>query len=190
MGGSQGARAINDVMPEALAVVAKRVPHLEILHQSGRGQDDELRALYDSHGVRAEVRAFLDDVPKELARADVVVARSGAGSVAEVAAVGRAAIFIPFPFAADDHQRANAEALSKTGAAVCIPQVDATPERLSLEIGTLLEDRARREAMASAARRMGRPRAAWDVARDLLQLANIPLRISAPKSNGTPAEVR
>ncbi len=188
MGGSQGARAINDAMPEALAAVSKRVRRLEILHQSGRGQDDELRALYDSHGVDAEVRPFLDDVAGELSRADVVVARSGAGSVAEVAAVGRAAIFIPFPFAADDHQRANAEALSKSGAAVCIPQADATSERLASEIASLLQDRARREAMASAARRMGRPHAAWDVAEDLLHLANIPLRISRQKTNGSSAE--
>jgi UDP-N-acetylglucosamine--N-acetylmuramyl-(pentapeptide) pyrophosphoryl-undecaprenol N-acetylglucosamine transferase len=116
------------------------------------------------------------------------VARSGAGAVAEIAAIGRAAIFIPFPFAADDHQRANAEALSKTGAAVCIVQRDATPERLASEIGMLLENRARREAMASAARRMGRPRAAWDVAGDLLHLANISLRISRQKTNGSSAE--
>lgn len=188
MGGSQGARAINDAMPEALAAVAKRVPNLEVLHQSGRGQDETLRALYDAHGVRADVRPFLDDVASELARADVVVARSGAGAVAEIAAVGRAAIFIPFPFAADDHQRANAEALSKTGAAVCVLQRDATPERLGLEIGSLLQDRARREAMANAARRMGRPRAAWDVAGDLLHLAKIPLRISRIKSNGSAVE--
>jgi UDP-N-acetylglucosamine--N-acetylmuramyl-(pentapeptide) pyrophosphoryl-undecaprenol N-acetylglucosamine transferase len=188
MGGSQGARAINDAMPEAIATVKKRIPHVEVLHQSGRGQDEALRAAYESHGVRADVRAFLDDVPGELARADVVVARSGAGTVAEIAAVGRAAIFIPFPFAADDHQRANAESLSKSGAAVCIVQRDATPERLAAELASLLEGSAHREAMANAARRVGRPRAAHDIAEDLLHLANIPMRISRPKTNGSSAE--
>ncbi len=188
MGGSQGARAINDVMPEAIAEVKKRVPHVEVLHQSGRGQDEALRSAYETHGVRADVRAFLDDVPGELARADVVVARSGAGSVAEVAAVGRAAIFVPFPFAADDHQRANAESLSRSGAAICIMQREATSERLASDIASLLEDTARREAMANAARRMGRPHAARDIAEDLLHLARIPMRVSRQKTNGSSAE--
>ena len=189
MGGSQGARAINDAMPEALATVAKRVPMLEVVHQSGRGQEGDLRTKYEARGVRADVRAFLDDVPGELARADLLVARSGAGTVAEIAAVGRAAIFIPFPFAADDHQRSNAESLSKNGAAVCILQDDATPARLADEIGGLLTDGPRREAMADAARAMGRPRAAWDVAGDLLHLARIPLRISRTQTNGSAVEV-
>jgi UDP-N-acetylglucosamine--N-acetylmuramyl-(pentapeptide) pyrophosphoryl-undecaprenol N-acetylglucosamine transferase len=188
MGGSQGARAINDAMPEAIAAVKKRVPHVEVLHQSGRGQDEAVRAAYEALGVRADVRAFLDDVPGELARADVVVARSGAGAVAEIAAIGRAAIFVPFPFAADDHQRANAESLSKSNAAVCIIQREATPAKLAREIGALLEDAARREAMANAARRMGRPHAARDIAEDLLHLARIPMRISRPKTNGSSAE--
>ncbi|HEY1958414.1 MAG TPA: undecaprenyldiphospho-muramoylpentapeptide beta-N-acetylglucosaminyltransferase [Polyangiaceae bacterium] len=187
MGGSQGARAINDAMPEALA--ALRMPNLEIVHQSGRGQDDALRSKYASLGLHADVRAFLEDVPSELARADVVVARSGAGTVAEIAAVGRAAIFVPFPFAADDHQRSNAESLSKRGAAVCIIQKDATAPRLGEEIRALLEDGARREAMADAARAMGRPRAAWEIAEDLLHLARIPLRISRTKTNGSAVQV-
>jgi UDP-N-acetylglucosamine--N-acetylmuramyl-(pentapeptide) pyrophosphoryl-undecaprenol N-acetylglucosamine transferase len=184
MGGSQGARAINDAMPEALAAIAPRVPRLEVVHQAGRGNDDALRAKYDALGLRADVRPFLDDVAGELRRADVVVARSGAGTVAEIAAVGRAAVFVPFPFAADDHQRSNAEALARRGGAVCVVQRDATPARLAEEIGALLADGDKREAMAEAARRMGRPRAAWDVADDLLHLARIPLRPARSKSNG------
>ena len=186
MGGSQGARAINDAMPEAFAAIAARTPRarLEIVHQAGRGNDEALRAKYDALGLRADVRPFLDDVAGELRRADVVVARSGAGTVAEVAAVGRAAVLVPFPFAADDHQRANAEALAREGGAVCVVQSEATPARLADAIGALLDDPAKREAMAAAARRMGRPRAAWDVAEDLLHLANIPLRPAKPKTNG------
>jgi len=187
MGGSQGARAINDAIPDALADVSKRVAHLEVLHQSGRGQDDALRARYEALGVRADVRPFLDDVAGEIARADLVVARSGAGTVAEIAAIGRAAIFVPFPFAADDHQRSNAEALARAGGALCIVQRDATPARLAKEIGDVLSNGTRRESMASAARAMGRPRAARDVAEDLLHLARIPMRESPAKTNGARA---
>lgn len=188
MGGSQGARAINDAVPEAFAAIASRVKNLEIVHQSGRDQDAALRSKYEALGVRADVRTFLEDVAGELARADLVIARSGAATVAEIAAVGRAAIFIPFPFAADDHQRSNAEALSLEAAAVCVVQTDATSTRLASEIAALLGDDAKREAMATAARAMGRPRAARDIAEDLLHLARIPMRDSRLKTNGTGAE--
>jgi len=180
MGGSQGARAINDAMPDALGVVAARVPDLAVVHQCGRGHrgevkdDDALRSAYTKVGIRADVRPFLDDVAGALADADVVVSRSGAVTVAEIAAVGRAAIFVPFPFAADDHQRSNAEALSSVGAAICLVQRDATSPRLGEEISALLEDDTRRCAMADAARRAGRPNAAGDIAADLLRLANLP----------------
>ncbi len=184
MGGSLGARAINDVAPGALAKVATRLPGLTVLHQCGRQADaDALRKRYADLHVHAEVRPFLDDVAGELKRADVVIARSGAGTVAEVAAMGRAAIFVPFPFAADDHQRKNAEALSATGGAVCILQRDATVDRLSDELASLLTSDSRRDAMAHTARQAGRPRAAWDVAEDLLRLAEIPLP-SPRKANG------
>ncbi len=173
MGGSLGARAINDAMPEALAEISKHVKNLDVVHQAGRGQEDAVRAKYEALGVRADVKAFLEDVAGELARADLVVARSGAGTVAEIAAVGRAAIFIPFPFAADDHQRKNAEALVHEDAAICIVQTDATATRLAKEIGDVLTNATRRESIANAARAMGKPRAAWDIAADLLELAHV-----------------
>jgi UDP-N-acetylglucosamine--N-acetylmuramyl-(pentapeptide) pyrophosphoryl-undecaprenol N-acetylglucosamine transferase len=121
--------------------------------------------------VHADVRPFLEDVAGELARADLVVARSGASTVAEVAAVGRPALFIPFPFAADDHQRSNAEALARTGGARSVVQSDATPTRLAEEIGAILGDPALRASMAEASRKAGHPDAARDVAEDLLHLA-------------------
>jgi UDP-N-acetylglucosamine--N-acetylmuramyl-(pentapeptide) pyrophosphoryl-undecaprenol N-acetylglucosamine transferase len=181
MGGSQGAQALNEVMPDALAVVAERAPDLAVVHQCGghRGEasappDEVLRARYAKLGIRADVCPFLDDVAGALGRADVVVSRSGAVTVAEIAAVGRSAIFVPFPFAADDHQRSNAEALSSVGGAVCLLQRDATSARLGDEIAALLTSDARREAMAEVARGVGRPHAADDVAADLLRLANVP----------------
>ena len=98
-----------------------------VVHQSGKDRRRRSRRdRYAAHGLTADVRAFLDDVPGDLARADLVVGRSGAGMVAEVAAVGRAAVFVPFPFAADDHQRSNAEALVLAGGAVCVVERDET----------------------------------------------------------------
>ena len=184
MGGSLGARALNETVPEALIRLAPHIEGLEILHQAGRGNDEAVRARYAAAGVKADVRPFLDDVAGELARADLVVGRSGAGSVAEVAAVGRAAIFVPFPHAADDHQRSNAEALARAGGALCILQRDATADRLADAIGALLTDGPRREKMADASRAAGRPRAAFDVATDLLVLAKIPAHPPRGKSNG------
>jgi UDP-N-acetylglucosamine--N-acetylmuramyl-(pentapeptide) pyrophosphoryl-undecaprenol N-acetylglucosamine transferase len=173
MGGSQGARAINEVMPEAIAELSSRVSNIEVIHQSGKDHDEALRAKYAEHGITADVRPFLDDVAGELARADLVIARAGAVTVAEIAAVGRAAIFIPFPFAADDHQRSNADALASEGGGVCIIQKDATAARIAQEIAALLGDDARRQAMADAARNAGHPNAAADIAEDLLQLAHV-----------------
>ncbi len=185
MGGSLGAQAINERLPLALAEVARAVPALEVLHQTGRGADAPVRDAYAEHGLTARVVPFLDDVAGELARADLVVARAGAITVAEIAAVGRAAVFVPFPFAADDHQRANAEALAAKGGAVCVVQRAATVERLAEEIGELLGDRAHRETMAAAARAAGKPHAAYEVAGDLLHLARIPLRAPREKQNGS-----
>jgi UDP-N-acetylglucosamine--N-acetylmuramyl-(pentapeptide) pyrophosphoryl-undecaprenol N-acetylglucosamine transferase len=119
---------------------------------------------------------FLDDVAGALAAADLVVARAGASTLAEITAVGRAAILVPFPHAADDHQARNAEALSRAGGAVCVRQEAADPARLAREIQALVSDDAARTAMADASRAHGRPAAAHDVAVDLLALAGIPLR--------------
>lgn len=178
LGGSQGAEALNQRVPLAIAQLGTNFPTLTVLHQAGRGRDAEVRALYDrasdEAGLsgRVEVRAFLDDMPRALAEADVVIARAGAGSLAELCAVGRAGILVPFPFAADDHQRKNAESLSKDSAAVTLLQSDASPERLAKELSALFESPNRRLALADAARRRGVPDAARRIAQDLLDLAD------------------
>jgi UDP-N-acetylglucosamine--N-acetylmuramyl-(pentapeptide) pyrophosphoryl-undecaprenol N-acetylglucosamine transferase len=186
LGGSQGAKALNEVVPEALASAARQVGPMSILHQAGREQDEAVRHRYQLHGTRGEVEVvpFIDDVARELERADLVIERSGGGSLAELCAVGRPSILIPFPFAADDHQRKNAKALEARGAAVCIDPSDATPSRMATEVVSLAKDHARRTAMANAARALGRPDAAHTVARDLLALARIPLRSSVSSANG------
>lgn len=184
LGGSQGAAALNERMPEAMARL-RHVPSLEIVHQAGRDRDATVRAAYDREKLeRVTVVPFIDDVAQALADVDLVVARSGAGSVAEITAVGRAAILVPFPHAADDHQARNAEALARAGGAVCIRQEAADAVRLALEVERLLADDAARTAMADASRSCGKPAAARDVAEDLLALAGIERR-PRPATNGT-----
>lgn len=189
LGGSQGAQALNETLPRALAGIGG----LSIVHQTGRDRDGAVRARYAELGIAdVEVVPFLDDVQARLTAADLVVARSGANTVAEIAALGRPAIFVPFPHAADDHQAKNALALADLGGAVCIRQEEADEARLAREIGDLLRDDARRVAMANAAREHGKPQAADEIARDLLALAGIGLGKIAPKSktNGSSAHVR
>jgi UDP-N-acetylglucosamine--N-acetylmuramyl-(pentapeptide) pyrophosphoryl-undecaprenol N-acetylglucosamine transferase len=185
LGGSQGASALNERLPEALGIVRRAHAELEVLHQAGKDRDLAVRWAYERAGfATATVVPFLEDVAKELVRADVVVARAGAGTIAEIAAVGRPALLVPFPFAADDHQARNAEALERAGGAVCLPQSDADPLRVAGELAALLGDPARRARMSAAARDFGKPDAAADIARDLLDLAGIVRRSPGAFSNG------
>jgi UDP-N-acetylglucosamine--N-acetylmuramyl-(pentapeptide) pyrophosphoryl-undecaprenol N-acetylglucosamine transferase len=186
LGGSQGAQALNDIVPRAIARVAERGVATSIVHQAGRERDAAVREAYAKGGLGSvEVVPFLDDVAERMVSADLIVARSGAVTVAEISALGRAAIFVPFPHAADDHQAKNALSLAEIGGGVCLRQDSLDDERLAAEITSLLEDDSRRVRMADAAREHGRPHAAEDVARDLLELAGIGVRRSAtPKKNG------
>jgi UDP-N-acetylglucosamine--N-acetylmuramyl-(pentapeptide) pyrophosphoryl-undecaprenol N-acetylglucosamine transferase len=185
LGGSQGAVALNERLPEAFARVAKTTPALEVVHQAGRDREQTVREAYARAGfASADVHAFVDDVPQKMEWADVIVARSGAVTVAEIAALGRASILVPFPFATDDHQFKNAMSLAQLGGAVCLRQDDATPDRLAAELLRVLSDGALRVRMADAANGHGRPHAASDIARDLLELAGVKLR-ARTKVNGS-----
>jgi UDP-N-acetylglucosamine--N-acetylmuramyl-(pentapeptide) pyrophosphoryl-undecaprenol N-acetylglucosamine transferase len=174
LGGSQGAKALNEVVPAAFAEASRKVSGLSIVHQAGRDRDAEVRARYEELGVGAQatVRPFVDDVAGELARTDLFIGRSGAGALAELCAVGRASILVPLP-AKRVHQTENAEALAKLGGAICVPQGEASVERLTREIVAVAEDEKRRVAMAGAAQAQGRPDAAREIARDLLVMAGI-----------------
>lgn len=176
MGGSQGAGALNERMPEAMARVQRSVPGLTVTHQAGQNRETTVRAAYARQGVDAVVAPFLSDVAEAIAAADVVVARAGAGTIAEITAIGRAAVLVPFPHASDDHQTRNAEALSGVGAAVCLRQEIADAPRIAAEVERLLSDDSLRVALADAARARGRPNAARDVAADLLSLARTEVR--------------
>jgi len=173
IGGSQGAAALNETVPRALALCARKGFRLGIVHQTGRAKDEQVSACYAGLGLGPEttVVPFIDDVAGALAAADLVVGRAGASACAEVCAVGRAALLIPYPFAADEHQRCNAQALERGGAATCIPQSEATVERLAGFLSELAGSPQRRATMAARAAALGRPEAAREVARDLLAVA-------------------
>ena len=128
VGGSLGAQALNDVVPKALALIpADRRP--QVVHQSGARQIDALRANYDAAGVQAELVPFIDDMAKAYADADLVICRAGATTVTEIAAIGAAALFVPFPHAVDDHQTTNAKFLVDQGACFLFHERDRTLER-------------------------------------------------------------
>jgi len=172
LGGSQGAKALNEAVPRALAQIPANIT---VVHQCGAAHEAAARALYTELGLsdRAEVTPFISDMPAALAAADLVIGRAGASAVSEICAVGRPSLLIPYPFASGDHQRVNAESLVRAGAAVCLTSEEATPERLAAEIGALATNLERLDLMAERAADLGRPNAARAIAQDLLALAGL-----------------
>jgi UDP-N-acetylglucosamine--N-acetylmuramyl-(pentapeptide) pyrophosphoryl-undecaprenol N-acetylglucosamine transferase len=174
-GGSQGARAINEAVVAALPTLKAKLPDLKIIHQTGPRELEVVQAGYAQAGVTAEVAAFIDDMPTAFARADLIVCRSGASTVAEITAAGKPAIFVPFPRAADDHQTKNAHALAQARAAVLMPQSELTAEKLADEIIRLLSDRSQLTTMSVNARKLSHENAAT-------QIAQIAANLVAPAS--------
>jgi UDP-N-acetylglucosamine--N-acetylmuramyl-(pentapeptide) pyrophosphoryl-undecaprenol N-acetylglucosamine transferase len=130
VGGSLGARALNDIVPRALALMPLHSRPV-VIHQSGAIQIDQLRANYAQCGVLAQLTPFIDDTARAFADADLVICRAGASTVTEIAAIGAAALFVPFPSAVDDHQTRNARFLVDQGAGWLVPQQDLSPQRLA-----------------------------------------------------------
>ncbi|MDE2120753.1 MAG: UDP-N-acetylglucosamine--N-acetylmuramyl-(pentapeptide) pyrophosphoryl-undecaprenol N-acetylglucosamine transferase, partial [Betaproteobacteria bacterium] len=153
VGGSLGARALNELLPRALALLEPS-QRPQVLHQSGRQQVDALRQAYAAAGVDADCREFIDDMAGAYAQADLVVCRAGASTVTEVACAGVAALFVPFPFAVDDHQTANARYLADAGAALLVQQAELDPARLAGQLRALQRDTLRQ--MAGKARALAR----------------------------------
>lgn len=168
LGGSQGARKLNEDVPRALARAGLQAHGLQVVHQTGESMRDEVEATYRDLGISANVVTFIDDMARAYSNAALVVARAGATTLAELCAIGRPSILVPFPFAADDHQAKNAEALQAQGAAICIRESDLVVEELGDLVGELLGDSSRRREMAQAAREHGRPDAAAAIVDDLL----------------------
>ena len=142
-GGSQGAHAINQAMTRCLPELMRQAPGIHIIHQTGERDYNDVQAAYQRAGASAEVFPFINDMPAFFARADLVLCRSGASTVAEIAAAGKPAIFVPFPRAADDHQRVNAQALERAGAAVVLEETKLDNVWLVETISSLLGDPVR-----------------------------------------------
>ncbi len=159
-GGSQGAQRLNTALLEAAAALRAAIADLHIIHQTGAAECAGIAAAYAQRGIDAEVVGFIDDMGDAYHRADLVVCRAGATTVAELTALGKPAILVPYPFAADDHQRANASVLATRGAGLLVLDADCTGARLASEIIALADDRARLQRMGEAARALGVPDAA------------------------------
>jgi UDP-N-acetylglucosamine--N-acetylmuramyl-(pentapeptide) pyrophosphoryl-undecaprenol N-acetylglucosamine transferase len=170
VGGSLGAKALNDTVPQALALIpSAQRPH--VVHQSGEKQIDALRANYTAAGVRAELTPFIDDTAQAFAEADLILCRAGASTVTEIAAVGAAALFVPFPHAVDDHQTTNARFLVEAGAAWLVPQTDFTPAALAQRLQGL--QRTQLMEMAEKAKQMQKTDAVAAVVTACEQLAKV-----------------
>ena len=166
VGGSLGAQALNESVPKALALMNERP---QVVHQAGEKHLDALRKHYAEAGVKGELVAFIDDMARRYAEADLVICRAGAVTIAELSAGGMASILVPFPHAVDDHQTANARFLADRGAAVLLQQRDLTPQKLAQMIQGL--DRGSLLDMARKARALGKPDAARVVAERCMSIA-------------------
>lgn len=179
-GGSQGARRINYAAVEMWRQLGTRARELAIVHQTGTADHAAIVAEYASLGLEARVEPFIADMGAAYAAADVVVARSGAMSCAEITARGLPSILVPYPHAADDHQRHNAQALADRGAATLLLDADCDGPRLTAAVVPLLDHPERRAKMAAAATSIGRPNAAFEVARVCLSLCGDDALLNTP----------
>jgi UDP-N-acetylglucosamine--N-acetylmuramyl-(pentapeptide) pyrophosphoryl-undecaprenol N-acetylglucosamine transferase len=171
-GGSQGAHAINVAIMQVIPMLQAQLRGFHLIHQTGQNDFEAVRDAVSSSGISAEVSPFIDDMPTAFSRADLLLCRSGASTVAEVAAAGKPAIFVPLPTAADDHQRHNAEALANAGAARLLSQAELTGERLADEISQLLGNREQLNAMGVAAKQFAHPEAAAEIAAMVANIAD------------------
>jgi UDP-N-acetylglucosamine--N-acetylmuramyl-(pentapeptide) pyrophosphoryl-undecaprenol N-acetylglucosamine transferase len=156
-GGSQGAQPINQSVVEALAILQTQLPELRVIHQTGERDYPRIKQMYEAMKMDADVRPFFGDIPKQFAAADLLVCRAGATTLAELTVSGKAAILVPFPQAADDHQRKNAEALAEAGAAEMILQKDLSGPVLAARIRHYFEHRDRLRQVEQNSRALGRP---------------------------------
>ena len=177
-GGSQGARALNRALPKIAGELLDSVPGLDIVHQTGGRHGDSTRELYERAGLsdqlangRVRVQPYLDAMVAEFAAADLMLCRSGASTMAELAAAGKPSLLVPFPQAADDHQRKNADVFVAAGAAKLIAEPDLTEDWLLLKLQELLGDETRLSTMAEIARGLGHPHAVRDIGRMVAELA-------------------
>jgi UDP-N-acetylglucosamine--N-acetylmuramyl-(pentapeptide) pyrophosphoryl-undecaprenol N-acetylglucosamine transferase len=169
MGGSQGASKVNELALAAVPLLLQAAPNLQFMHLSGARDLEKVRAGYQARQVPALVRAFFEDMGTALAAADVAVSRAGSSSLAELAARRLPAVLIPYPFAADNHQRFNALAFAQSGAALLLPQETATPDLLAKAVLPLLQDASKNSAMRQALSAWQTPGASAQIAERILR---------------------
>jgi UDP-N-acetylglucosamine--N-acetylmuramyl-(pentapeptide) pyrophosphoryl-undecaprenol N-acetylglucosamine transferase len=170
-GGSRGARNINLAMVENLHQLTPVADRISVIHQTGIGVADPIRDGYQNAGIQADVREFIDDMGAAYNWADLIVCRSGASTLAEITALGKPAILIPYPYAIGDHQAVNARVLESGGAARVIPDRDLKNGTLTGEIRSFVEKPDQLRAMAENSGKLGRPEAARTIALELLRIA-------------------
>jgi UDP-N-acetylglucosamine--N-acetylmuramyl-(pentapeptide) pyrophosphoryl-undecaprenol N-acetylglucosamine transferase len=178
IGGSQGARVLSDVVPEAVRLLPARLRARLQLTQQCRPEDlERVATAYEELRFRAELRPFFEDLPERLAHAHLVISRSGASSVAELLVLGRPAVLVPFRLAADDHQRANAKVVADAGAAWLMGEAEIDPDRLAALLAQVIEEPGQLAEMAARSRGLGRPGAAGALADALASLAPSTARV-------------
>jgi UDP-N-acetylglucosamine--N-acetylmuramyl-(pentapeptide) pyrophosphoryl-undecaprenol N-acetylglucosamine transferase len=170
-GGSQGSRRLNLAFEASWPLFRESELPVRFLHQPGKAMFEEMRDGFAASGLRGEIVAFINDMPGAFAEADVVVCRSGAGAVSELAAAGKASVLIPFPYAADDHQLENAQVMERAGAAKIVTDAEWTGTRMFKEVSAMAADPDTPRAMGEAARRLALPGAAERAAKILEDIA-------------------
>ncbi len=171
LGGSQGAHRLNTLLPEAIDLIDVLPPGFRVIHQTGSADEEAVRAAYRQRGIAAEVAPFFTDMATVYRQASLVVSRAGATTLAELTALGKPAVLVPFPFAADDHQRKNAEALVAGGAARMLLEEGLSARALALEIEAIINDPGLRGRMGLAARGLAKPEAVETIVEECLRLA-------------------
>jgi UDP-N-acetylglucosamine--N-acetylmuramyl-(pentapeptide) pyrophosphoryl-undecaprenol N-acetylglucosamine transferase len=172
-GGSQGASAINSVFIAALKMIKEKGLDPMIIHQTGQAGFENVVRAYRDNGLEGDIKPFIQDMPASYGKADIVIGRAGAGTIFELAALGKPSILIPYPQAADDHQTSNARMLSDAGGARMIPQDELDPDRLAGVLIGFMEDKVALEKMAEQARKAARPDAAKDIADQIEEMTGI-----------------
>lgn len=168
IGGSQGARALNERLPSCFAALQSKGLAIEVRHQTGKSDVETTKSAYANLGIKAEVSAFIDDMAQAYAWADVLICRSGATTCSEVLAVGPVAIFVPLPSAIYDHQMLNAKELADEGACLVMPQAELSAEKLAQTLADLLCDQGRVNSIINRARGLAKPNASVEIAQSFL----------------------
>ena len=170
IGGSGGAASFNAKLPADLSALGEQAAHLRVRHQCGRGRADEVAGGYAEFAGEVEVLEFIDDMAEAYQWCDLLICRAGASTIAEVLVLGLPAIYVPFPFAADDHQTKNAQSIAEAGAGIAVSDADIGQGRVTRLLSGLLQNPISLKNLAQKARQLGRPDAATIIAQKCIEM--------------------